>query len=529
MAGTAALAALRAAARACQLTPSFTDEQAAQGLAVADELRTRFLPPSSSAQAVFPLLQLPAELLPIILSFLDDTRDLARLVATCLLLWHDAPSPPPPPRAIGPVEMELRRRAKARGLDVGSSLPEGATSWMACLLMRDCRDAQMRQVPLAVGSDRSYFVDKGGRLLYGRLRPVSGQAVDPDANPNPPTPVSSMQDIRIVSVATGQTHSLALSAQGEVYSWGRGCPEGWGSGALGHGDKGARAVPTRIESLSHIERIAAGCGKSAAVDEVGRLFTWGQGTETVSEEDGDMDLPTGLGYEFDEGCYHQLTPKRVEALSQERVVGVAFSRHFTLAVTDAGAVFFFGFVNLTLEIAALPRRIEALAETRQRFVAVAAGSNHALALTEEGDLYGWGYEAANGHGREQLTPQLVAALIGRRVKLVYAQDDSSCAVTDKGELFTWGTSSADTFNIVFNGSQFTPKLVDGLSGVEIAAVATGIAADADGVVWAFDQHPALGVGASGPDAAAVPTPTPIPMLRVLVINSPWVAPRVCAP
>jgi len=71
--------------------------------------------------------------------------------------------------------------------------------------------------------------------------------------------------------------------------------------------------------------------------------------------------------------------------------------------------------------------------------------------------------------------------------------------------------------------------VDGLSGVEIAAVATGLAADADGVVWAFDQHPALGFGASGPDAAAVPTPTPIPMLRVRVVNSPWVAPRVCTP
>jgi len=276
-------------------------------------------------------------------------------------------------------------------------------------------------------------------------------------------------------------------------------------------------VPTRIESLSHIERIAAGSGKSAAVDEVGRLFTWGQGAIFVALNHEDILVPTGLGYEFEfEG--HQLTPKQVEALSQDRVVGVAFSHDFTLAITDAGAVFFFGFVIATGEESVLPRRIEALAETRQRFVAVAAGNNHALALTEEGDLYGWGYEAANGHGREQLTPQLVAALIGRRVKLVYAEDDYSYAVTDKGELFTWGTG-----NLAFNGSQFTPKRVDGLSGVEIAAVATGLAANADGVVWvvwAFDQHPALGVGALGPDAPAVPTPIPIPMLRVRVVNSP---------
>ena len=209
MASAAALVALRAATCECQLAaPSFSDEQAAQGLAITDVLRACFLPPAASGQASSPLLQLPAELLTVILSRLD-TRDLARLAATCLLLWRDAPSPPPPPRAIGPVETELRRRAGARGLDVGSSLPEGATSWVACLLNPYRRDAQMRQVPLAVGPyhsfflEKSFFVDKGGRLLHGR-----------STNPNPPTPVSSMQDIRIVSVATGFAHSLALSAQG---------------------------------------------------------------------------------------------------------------------------------------------------------------------------------------------------------------------------------------------------------------------------------------------------------------------------
>jgi len=46
MAAAAALAVLRAAAGVCQLAaPSFSDEQAAQSLAIADELRARFLPP----------------------------------------------------------------------------------------------------------------------------------------------------------------------------------------------------------------------------------------------------------------------------------------------------------------------------------------------------------------------------------------------------------------------------------------------------------------------------------------------------
>ena len=269
------------AALAAQPAPSFSDEQAAQGLAITDELLAHFLHPVVSAQAASPLLQLPAELLPVILSRLD-ARDLARLTVTCRSLCH-APPPLPPPRQIGPVETELRRRAEARGLDVGSSLPEGSTSWVACLLKRDRRDAQMRQATLAVEFIHSLFVDKEGRLLTcGRDRAsmALGHAVDPDAdtyalrNIGPPTPMPSMQDRRIVSVATSNQHSLALSADGEVYSWG-----GGSYGALGHGDAGDRSMPSWIESLSRIKRITAGpFPTSAAVDEDGRLFTWGRGS-----------------------------------------------------------------------------------------------------------------------------------------------------------------------------------------------------------------------------------------------------------
>jgi alpha-tubulin suppressor-like RCC1 family protein len=214
------------------------------------------------------------------------------------------------------------------------------------------------------------------------------------------------------------------------------------------------------------------------------------------------------------------------------VVGVALGYGFTLAATDAGAVLSFGFSregglghgSLTSMSDVLPRRIEALAQMRRRFVAVAAGFTHALALTEKGELYGWGNSKANGHGREERTPHRVAALIGQRVKLVNARFPSSCVVTEKGELFIWGLTRAEG-NLGHEGPQATPKRVARLSGVEVAAVAIGwthtLAADVYGVVWAFGQRSALGLGASGAeDSAAVPTPTPIPTLRVRVLNSP---------
>ena len=66
--------------------------------------------------------------------------------------------------------------------------------------------------------------------------------------------------------------------------------------------------------------------------------------------------------------------------------------------------------------------------------------------------------------------------------------------------------------------------MDGLSGVKIAPVAMGyahtLAADADGVVWAFGKPSTLGLDATRPHPdSVVLTPTPIPTLRVRVLNS----------
>ena len=169
---------------------------------------------------------------------------------------------------------------------------------------------------------------------------------------------------------------------------------------------------------------------------------------------------------------------------------------------------------------------EALAQTGRRFVAVAAGDSHALALTEEGELYGWGSWCANGHRSEAQTPRRVAALIGERVKFVGARNYASCAVTEKGELFTWSINgSMHHLGHGVNTLQATPKRVEALVGARVAAVAIGrwhsLAADEDGVVWAFGNRLALGLDDPNPENPRfVETPSPIPTLRVRALRSP---------
>jgi len=76
----------------------------------------------------------------------------------------------------------------------------------------------------------------------------------------------------------------------------------------------------------------------------------------------------------------------VDALAQDRVVGIALGHGLTLAVTDAGAVFSCGasprakLCHGSLDSEILTRRIEAVAQTGGRFVAVAASICRAAAL-----------------------------------------------------------------------------------------------------------------------------------------------------
>jgi len=497
-------------------------------------------PAALSAVEQSALLLLPTDLLSIVLAQLDKC-ELASLAATCRLLWFDTPGLPPHPMAVpqrpmGAVEMELRRRATARGMRLIASLPEGGLCWVSYLLKRIYGDTLIQETPLAVADHLSLVADaegglgswgldnsqEAGPLLLGRAEGV-------DTNPDfsrflsLPMPMPSMQGRRIVSVATGYWHCLALSREGEVYSWGEGL-----YGSLGHAHIGERAVPSRVESLSRIELIAAGpSSTSAAVDEDGRLFTWGRAVEFAK--------PSGLGYALDAQTESQLTPRKVDALLQDRVVGVSMGSGFTLALTNAGAVFSFGssahgsLGHGSLEPELLPRRIEALALTGRRFVAVAAGWFHGLALTGDGELYSWGDALANGLGECKHTPLQKPAFIGQRVKLVCAAHRSSCAVTEEGELYTWGGGACGQLGHGDLEAVVMPERVEGLSGFSVVAAAIcrthTLVADENGVVYAFGARTGTGLGDPCEEyVKPVVNPTQIPTLRVRTSTSAGVLP-----
>ena len=89
-----------------------------------------------------------------------------------------------------------------------------------------------------------------------------------------PRQILALQDKVVVHVACGWDHSLAVTDHGLLYAWGAGT-----NGKLGHGDEGDRAVPTLVASMSgvFVVQAEAGCEHSIAISLNGELYSWGHG------------------------------------------------------------------------------------------------------------------------------------------------------------------------------------------------------------------------------------------------------------
>ncbi|KAI9114673.1 hypothetical protein K1719_014371 [Acacia pycnantha] len=92
-----------------------------------------------------------------------------------------------------------------------------------------------------------------------------------------PKPIPSLENVKIVQTASGGYHSLALTDDGKVLSWGHGR-----HGQLGHGSLQNEKIPTVVESLAHEHIIHISCGgsSSAAVTDEGKLYMWGNASDS---------------------------------------------------------------------------------------------------------------------------------------------------------------------------------------------------------------------------------------------------------
>ena len=276
-------------------------------------------------------------------------------------------------------------------------------------------------------------------------------------------------------------YSLALTADGSVWSWGPGdfCH-------LGHGDEEPQLLPKKIEALAgqRVVAVSAGTEHSLAIAADGAVWSWGSGAFGK------------LGHGDQQ---HMLLPKKIEAFAGRRVVAVSAGDDHCLAITADGGVWSWGYGGFgelghgVQQHQLLPKKVEALAG--QRVVAVSAGQVHSLAITAGGALWSWGSggQGQLGHGgrQQQLLPKKVEALDGKRIVAISAGSFHNVAITADGAVLSWGSGMRGRLGHGDDERKLLPKKVEALAGQRVVAVSAGLersfSITADGAAFAWGQ------------------------------------------
>ncbi|GAB2299956.1 hypothetical protein Dimus_034001 [Dionaea muscipula] len=128
---------------------------------------------------------------------------------------------------------------------------------------------------IAVGAFHNLALEEDGTLWAWGSNEY-GQLGTGDTQPrSQPIHVEGSADLTLVDIAAGGWHSTALTKEGEVYGWGRG-----EHGRLGFGDdKSSKMVPQKVQLLSeeYIVQVSCGGTHSVALTRDGRIFSFGRG------------------------------------------------------------------------------------------------------------------------------------------------------------------------------------------------------------------------------------------------------------
>jgi alpha-tubulin suppressor-like RCC1 family protein len=259
------------------------------------------------------------------------------------------------------------------------------------------------------------------------------------------------KDVRIIGVSCGYDHTVLLSADGRIWTFGYNIV-----GQLGHGDIERRIVPTEIQRREDgipedIRIIGVSCGghHTVLLSEDGKHI-WTFGTN--------IDGQLGLGDRKYRNVPTEIQ-RREDGIPEDiRIIGVSCGRAHTVLLSDDGRIWTFGFNSFgqlghgDKENRSVPTEIQrgepGLPED-VRIIGVSCGDDHTVLLSDDGRIWTFGCNSSGmlGHGDNE--NRFVPIEIQRRenelledVKIIGVScgRDHTVLLSDDGRIWTFGSN-----------------------------------------------------------------------------------------
>ena len=295
------------------------------------------------------------------------------------------------------------------------------------------KDKVVRQV--ACGDYHTLCLLENGQVYTwgGTLHKKLGQRGQRQLNK--PGLVTAFEGMDIVYVDCGDFHSMALTKDGKVYSWGGG-GSFFNRGQCGHGDNKDVESPREISAFRNkfITHISCGGYHTLALTDTNEIYAWGSG----------LYGECGFGEFINTSSPKLVLMPWVKRRGEEHyghVAQISAGGHHSMVLTSRGYVFSFGFAShgqLGIRSTVNQCEPQLVSDLRNKPIKmIATGWNHSLVLTYKGDVFvcGYGFFGQLGLGDDESRTKFthINTLGSKKVERIYSGGNHSWALLDPAE------------------------------------------------------------------------------------------------
>ena len=198
-----------------------------------------------------------------------------------------------------------------------------------------------------------------------------------------PRMIVPLKDEVIREICCGHAHTLAVNQYGQMYVWGQ--------NEMGQLGLGSENIPDAVRRpilnpfIKDVSNLAAGHTHSLALTKNQELYSWGWGYLTghgLSEDDDNVLIPRNLQ------CFQGKKIQQVACGGLHTAVIVDDGDLFIWGSAEGGQL---GLkLNETVKAVNVPTKNEILARKNQKIKQVSCGETHTMVLTTENKVWGWG-------------------------------------------------------------------------------------------------------------------------------------------